>query len=128
MVGSRNNEQSVARGAARGAWLEYRRGRERLQQPFHPLAPCLERVSRVGHVCRHVCAASCWHWSSHHVQQVCTHMHVLHPAGMRRALPSVCCALGGEGSTPSCSSHPSALPWVLLCPNLTAGCPQGDCS
>lgn len=67
----------------------YRRGRERgCSSPSIRLTPCLERVSHVGHVCRHVCAASCWHWSSYHVQQVCTHMHALHPAGMRRALPS----------------------------------------
>lgn len=73
MVGSRNNEQSAARGAARGAWLGVQEGKGEAAAALPACSPRAWSVSRVGHVCRHVCAASCWHWSSHHTQQACTH-------------------------------------------------------
>lgn len=128
MVGSRNNEQSAARGAARGAWLGVQEGKGEAAAALPACSPRAWSVSRVGHVCRHVCAASCWHWSSHHTQQACTHACTTRfPA--QGCMVHVLLLGGGLGSsTLSCSSHPSALPWVLLCPSLAAGCPQGDCS
>jgi len=61
MVGSRNNEQSAARGAARGAWLGVQEGKG---EAAAALPACSPRA-----------------WSVCHVWDTCADTCVLHPAG-----------------------------------------------
>lgn len=129
MVGSRNNEQSAARGAARGAWLGVQEGKGEAAAALPACSPRAWSVCHVWDTCADTCVLHPAGTGAHITRNKRAHMHAPCVSQPRAAWCMCCCLGGGVGSsTLSCSSHPSALPWVLLCPSLAAGCPQGDCS